>query len=82
LAVIYRPPTNTAASSVAAFYDELSGLFGKLADAIDGDQLVCCGDFDCGGDDAPSIRSDIIDMQAVFDAQQFRGARWRPMLTR
>ena len=70
-AVAYRPPTTPAASSVAAFYDELSGLFDKLADAIDGDRLVCCGDFNCGGDDATSVSSD---MHAVFDAhglQQF-----------
>jgi hypothetical protein len=40
LAVIYRLPTTTAASSVAAFYDELSGLFDKLAEAIDGDRRL------------------------------------------
>jgi hypothetical protein len=66
LAVIYRSPTTKAASPIAAFYDELSGLFDKLADASDGDRLVCCGDFNCGGDDATSVSPD---MHAVFNAQ-------------
>ena len=54
------------------FYDEISGLFDKFDDVIDGDQFVCCGDFNCGGGDDPTSVSS--DLQAVFDShglQQF-----------
>ena len=40
LAIIYRPPS----SSAAEFYDDLSDMLDKLGDVIDTDRFVACGD--------------------------------------
>ena len=77
MAVIYRPPT-TAENPAAVFYDEISGLFDKFSDIIDGDQFVCCGDFNCGGDDPTSVSSDL---QAMFDARRLHQSSRMPFQT-
>ena len=62
IAVIYRPPAKT---TIEKFCDDLSDLFDRLGEEIDSDRLVCCGDFNCGGDDSTSVCSEL---QTVFEA--------------
>ena len=60
IAIVYRPPS----TSTTLFYEELSDMLTRLSDVIDGDRFIACGDFNCGGDDSNSIRSDL---ESVFD---------------
>ena len=62
MTVVYRPPSM---SNIEAFYDNLSDLLDQLGDVIDGDRFVCCGDFNCSGDDPKSVSTEL---QTVFDA--------------
>ena len=67
MATIYRPPTSAADG---AFYDELSCLFDGLGDVIDGDRFVCCGDFNCAGDDEASISPGLLTVLDAHGLQQ------------
>ena len=60
IVIVYRLPS----TSITLFYDELSDMFTKLGDVIDGDRFIACGDFNCGSDNSNSIRSDL---ESVFD---------------
>ena len=51
VAIIYRPPS----SCISTFYDELSDLFDKVADEIDSDRFIACGDANCGGANSSTV---------------------------
>jgi len=66
MAVIYRPP----ATVLNVFYNELSSLLEGLGDVIDRDRFVCCGDFNCGGDDQQSVCFDLLTVLDTHGQQQ------------
>ena len=70
VAIIYRPPSSSAAT-IAEFHDELSEMFDRLIDVIDTDRFVACGDFNCGGDSPTSISTDLQTLFNTHGLQQF-----------
>ena len=65
VAIIYRPPS----SSLPTFYDELSDLLDKVADVIDSDRFIACGDVNCGGSDSSSVNGEL---SSLLDAHGLR----------
>ena len=67
MAIIYRPPTT---GPDATFFDELSDLLDAVCDVIDRDRFVCCGDFNCGGDDDTSVCPELLTVLDAHGLQQ------------
>ena len=65
VAIIYRPPS----SCLPTFYTELSDLFDNVANDIDADRFVACGDVNCPGADSSSVS---VDLSTLLDAHGLR----------
>ena len=65
VAIIYRPPS----SSLPTFYDEQSDLLDEVADVIDSDRFIACGDINCAGADSSSVNGEL---SSLMDAHGLR----------
>jgi len=64
---LYRPPTT---GPDATFFNELSDILDTVGDVIDCDRFMCCGDFNCGGDDDTSVCPELLMVLDAHGLQQ------------